>query len=138
MVSLGLLLEISEGFEHKLKLINRQRLKNVSRMACNYIHIYIIDEGSLPGFQPETLRNKTLKLYPYLKFLEAAYHLKISDKGIKNLQLCGLDVSENYRITDKGIKHMKIHWLATNSDSVISYQKMVELQTNGCKVFYDY
>jgi len=34
---------------------------------------------------------------------------KITDEGIKHMQLQTLDASHNKKITDEGIKHMQLH-----------------------------
>ena len=36
---------------------------------------------------------------------------KITDEGIKHMQLHTLDASYNQKITDEGIKHMQLHTL---------------------------
>ena len=63
-----------------------------------------------------------------LHTLYASYNSKITDEGIKHMQLHTLDASDNPKITDEGIKHMQLHTLDASYNSNITDEGIKHMQ----------
>ena len=59
--------------------------------------------------------------------LKASSNQKITDDGIKDMQLHTLYASDFSKITDKGIKHMQLHTLNASYNS-----KITDKESNIC------
>jgi len=83
------------------------------------------------------LTDQILKRYHHIKYLDAAWNGKITDEGIKHMQLHTLNATSSPFITDQGIKHMNLHTLDASSNYRITDQGIKHMNLYSLSAFYN-
>jgi len=101
-------------------------------VACKLFNhrLHIIDFNNIENEYKHKLTNDILKRYQHLKHLDASDNLKISNQGIKHLNLDTLNAENNDRITDRGLRHLKLTYLDASNNNFITDEgiKHMDLQ----------
>ena len=105
--------------------LGKMRIRQVSKEIHNKIKI-----KEIPCEYHRSLTDEILQTLPDLQTLDACRNSKITDEGIKHLNLQALNASNNSGITDEGIKHMYLQILSANKSRITDEGiKHMNLQT---------
>ena len=120
-------LELIQNIFEKLNFKN----KMIFRLCCIdfYEKLKIYDLLNINQKYKNKLNDNILFNLKYVKYLGASHNKKITNNGIKHMNLHTLYASGNMGITDDGIKHMNLYILyASNNtnitDSGIKHMKL--------------